>query len=154
MAYFERVGEWRFRATDHVGGAWNTDEQHVAPALGLLAHAVELDRDARRDDGLVVGRLSYDILGTMPIGVVEAAVRVLRPRGSVDRVAPRVRRLGGRAPAAGGARAGHVLGAHPAAARPGRGGRPARRCRRPVRHRQRDDRAGQPGGRRLPATST
>ncbi|TRW44152.1 thioesterase family protein [Georgenia yuyongxinii] len=86
MAYFERVGASAFRATGHVGGAWRTDEQHIAPALGLLAHAVELDRDARRDDALVVGRLSYDILGTIPIDVVETSVRVVRPGRTVELV--------------------------------------------------------------------
>ena len=86
MAYFERVGRSAFRATEHVGGAWNTDEQHVAPALGLLVHAVELDRDARRDDGLVVARLSFDILGTIPIDVVDAAVRVVRPGRTIELV--------------------------------------------------------------------
>jgi hypothetical protein len=51
-AYFERVGDAAFRATEHVGGAWTTHEQHIAPALGLIVHAIERDRDARRDDGL------------------------------------------------------------------------------------------------------
>ena len=45
-ASFERLGEARFRATDSVGGAWRSDEQHVGPALGLLTHLVERDRDA------------------------------------------------------------------------------------------------------------
>ena len=67
MAYFERLGESTFLATEHVGGAWNTAEQHIAPALGLLAHAVEADRDVRREDGLALTRLSYDILGTVPV---------------------------------------------------------------------------------------
>ena len=35
----------------HTGGAWTLDEQHIAPALGLLAHVVETDRDARRETG-------------------------------------------------------------------------------------------------------
>ena len=85
-AYFDRVGEAAFRATEHVGGAWNTAEQHIAPALGLLAHVVELDRDARRDDGLVVGRLSFDILGTIPVDVVETAVTVVRPGRTIELV--------------------------------------------------------------------
>ena len=85
-AYFERVGERSFRATAHVGGAWSLEEQHIAPALGLLAHLVETDRDARRDDGLVLGRLSYDILGTMPIDVVDTEVRVLRPGRTIELV--------------------------------------------------------------------
>jgi hypothetical protein len=85
-AYFERVGASAFRATSHVGGAWATHEQHIAPALGLLVHAVERDRDDRRDDALVVGRLSFDILGTIPIDVVDVAVRVIRPGRTVELV--------------------------------------------------------------------
>jgi Thioesterase-like superfamily len=85
-AYFERVGPSAFRATSHVGGAWATHEQHIAPALGLLVHAVERDRDARRSDGLLVGRLSFDILGTIPIDVVEVDVRVRRPGRTVELV--------------------------------------------------------------------
>lgn len=86
MAYFERTGASTFRATEHVGGAWNTAEQHIAPALGLLVHAVEVDRDARRGDGLMVARLSYDILGTVPVEEVEVAVRVVRPGRTIELV--------------------------------------------------------------------
>ncbi len=86
MAYFERLSETAFRATEHTSGAWTTTEQHIAPALGLLAHVVERDRDARRSDGLVVARLSYDILGTVPVGLVETAVRVARPGRTIELV--------------------------------------------------------------------
>ncbi|MEA2207476.1 MAG: hypothetical protein QOE77_4252 [Blastocatellia bacterium] len=86
MAYFHRLSDSTFLATEHVSGAWNTAEQHIAPALGLLAHAVELDRDARRGDGLVLARLSYDILGTVPVAAFEIAVRVLRPGRTIELV--------------------------------------------------------------------
>lgn len=86
MSYFERLGPATFVPTEHVGGAWNVDEQHIAPALGLLVHAVETDRDARRDDGLVIGRLSYDILGTVPVGPVVTSVQVLRPGRTIELV--------------------------------------------------------------------
>jgi Thioesterase-like superfamily len=84
LAYFERVGTTTFRPTEHVGGAWDVAEQHIAPALGLLAHVVDLDRDARRDDGLTLTRLSYDIWGTVPIEPVEVTVRLLRPGRTVE----------------------------------------------------------------------
>ncbi|MGN6688552.1 MAG: thioesterase family protein [Actinomycetales bacterium] len=86
MAYFERLSATSFRPTEHVGGAWNTEEQHIAPALGLMAHAVELDRDQRRDDGLVISRLSYDILGVLPMEPVDVQVRVVRPGRTIDLV--------------------------------------------------------------------
>jgi hypothetical protein len=86
MHYFERLGDSRFRATPQTQGAWNPTEQHIAPSLGLLAHAVERDRDNRRDDRLPVTRLSYDILGTVPVAEVDVAVRVLRPGRSIELV--------------------------------------------------------------------
>jgi Thioesterase-like superfamily len=84
VAYFDRVGATTFRPTPHVGGAWDVDEQHIAPALGLLAHVVDVDRDARRDDGLTLTRLSYDIWGTVPIETVETTLRILRPGHTVE----------------------------------------------------------------------
>ncbi|MBS9374701.1 thioesterase family protein [Rhodococcus sp. B50] len=86
MSYFERLGPTSFRATEHVGGAWNEAEQHIAPALGLIAHVIETDRDARRDEKLVIGRLSYDILGTVPVGPVVTTVEVLRPGRTIELV--------------------------------------------------------------------
>ncbi len=94
MAYFQRIDDSAFRATPHVGGAWSPGEQHIAPALGLLAHVVERDRDARRDDGLLLGRLSYDILGTIPVDVVSTAVRVLRPGRTIELVEASLRHDG------------------------------------------------------------
>jgi hypothetical protein len=86
MAYFERIDGSTFRATDHVSGAWNPADQHIAPALGLLVHLVERDRDRRRTDGLVIGRLCFDILGTVPVDVVDTAVTVIRPGRSIELV--------------------------------------------------------------------
>ena len=86
MAHFERVGGSAFLATDHVSGAWKLQDQHIAPALGLLVHIVERDRDTRRPDGLIIGRLSYDILGTIPVDVVDTAVSVIRPGRTVELV--------------------------------------------------------------------
>ncbi len=86
MPYFERVRRDAFAPTPLVSGSWSTQEQHVAPMLGLLAHLVETDRDARRGDGLVLARLSFDILGTLPMEAVETRVRVVRPGRSVELV--------------------------------------------------------------------
>jgi Thioesterase-like superfamily len=84
VAYFERLGAQTFRATEHTGGAWDVETQHIAPALGLLAHVVEQDRDARRADGLLLSRLSFDILGTVPVADVDVDVAVLRPGRTVE----------------------------------------------------------------------
>lgn len=86
MAYFERLGPTSFRATPFVEGAWDMNTQHIAPALGLLVHAVVRDHDARREDGLAIGRLSYDILGTVPVDVVDVTVTMLRPGRTIELV--------------------------------------------------------------------
>lgn len=85
-AYFRRTGVASYTPTEHVSGAWNQSEQHVGPAIGLLVHAVELDRDARRDDRLLPARLSYDIWGTVPMAEVGTSVRVLRAGRTIELV--------------------------------------------------------------------
>jgi hypothetical protein len=86
VPYFVRTGATTFVPTEHVGGAWNVEEQHIAPAFGLMAHLVEVDRDERRDDELVLARLSYDILGVLPMDECEVSVRVVRPGRTIELV--------------------------------------------------------------------
>lgn len=86
MPFFERTGDSTFVPTEHVSGGWNTAEQHVAPAFGLMTHLVEQHRDARRDDGLVVSRLSFEILGVLPMEEVEVSVEVRRAGRTVELV--------------------------------------------------------------------
>ena len=97
VPYFDRTGEATFRPTEHVSGAWNTDEQHVAPALGLMTHLVEADHRRRRGgEVLAVSRLSFDILGVLPMDEVEVTVRCLRPGRTIELVEAELRH-GGRA---------------------------------------------------------
>ena len=86
MPYFHRLDDRRFAPTEHVGGAWNLDEQHVAPSMGLLCHLVERDHAERREQALDVTRLSYDILGTLTMDPVELDVRVVRPGRTIELV--------------------------------------------------------------------
>lgn len=94
MPYFQRTGDTTFLATADVSGAWDLNTQHIAPALGLLAHTVETDRDQRRSDRLIIGRLSYDILGTVPVDLVEITVNVLRPGRTIELVEATLRHGG------------------------------------------------------------
>lgn len=94
MFFFERLGPSRFLASEHVGGAWNTSEQHIAPALGLLAHAIEADHLARREEPLKIARISYDILGTLPIDAVDIEVSVMRPGRTIELVEARLSHAG------------------------------------------------------------
>lgn len=82
QAYFIPLDDRTFRATSSVQGAWNTEEQHIAPSLGLLAHVLE--RDHGRD--LLLGRITFDILGTLPIDTVTITTRVVRAGRSIELV--------------------------------------------------------------------
>ncbi|MDN4504806.1 thioesterase family protein [Dietzia maris] len=86
MAYFDRLGPDRFRPTEHVSGAWDESTQHIGPALGLLVRSVEFDLAARRDDPMVVSRLSYELLGVVPMDIVDIRVEVVRPGRTIELV--------------------------------------------------------------------
>jgi hypothetical protein len=95
--YFVRTGCSTYLPTDQVAGAWDVEQQHVAPALGLLAHAVEQDRDARGRHDLLPARLSYDIWGVLPMDEVEVGVEVLRAGRTIELVEAVLRCAGRRA---------------------------------------------------------
>jgi acyl-CoA thioesterase len=86
MAYFERLGPGSFHPTENTSGAWDLSMQHIGPALGLLAHSVESDVAARREDPMEISRLSYDLLGVVPMDEVEVEVTVLRPGRTIELV--------------------------------------------------------------------
>jgi hypothetical protein len=84
-AYFERLAPYRFRATDHTGGAWSVTEQHISPLNGLLVHAMDrFVADRGTGDGLVTGRIAFDILGVVPIAEVDVHVEVVRPGRTIE----------------------------------------------------------------------
>ena len=86
-SYFLRLSGTEFEPTEHVGGAWNPDEQHVAPVLGLLAHLIEAEHGGRRPETrLVLGRANYDILGVIPMAAFEVTTRVARPGRTIELV--------------------------------------------------------------------
>ncbi|RXR02071.1 thioesterase family protein [Pseudoxanthomonas composti] len=93
-SYFQAVGPMRFLPTQAVSGAWNIQEQHIAPSMGLLAHLVEAHRDARRDDGLRIGRASYDILGKLAMDAFEVEIEIVRPGKTIELVEARLRQGG------------------------------------------------------------
>lgn len=93
-SYFIRESAARFTPTKHVGGGWDPNEQHIAPSIGLLAHVIEADCKARRDDDLRLGRLSVDILGVMPMTSVDVSVTVLRPGRTIELVEARISQNG------------------------------------------------------------
>lgn len=88
-SYFERLDAHTFQPTQHTSGAWNVTEQHIAPVLGLLTHALEVDRDARRggEAPLPITRICFDILGTLTVAdPMEISCTVIRPGRTIELV--------------------------------------------------------------------
>lgn len=82
-AYYVAIGQDRFLPTVHTEGAWSGDQQHMAPISGLLVDALE--RHAPRPD-LVTSRVTFDILGVIPMTEVELSARVIRPGRTIELV--------------------------------------------------------------------
>jgi len=80
-AYYQRLAADRFQPTVHVQGAWNDDEQHMAPVSGLIAHALE---HHEAHPGLVLARVSYDILGLIRLAPIEVRVRTARHGRTIE----------------------------------------------------------------------
>jgi hypothetical protein len=84
-AYFERVGQNSFQPTVHVGGGWDPEELHFSPLGGILCHAIEQHRDDK-ERTMVLGRISFDILGRLSADVCEIRVETLRPGRTIELV--------------------------------------------------------------------
>lgn len=80
-SYYRRIDGNRFEPTHHTQGAWRETEQHMGPASGLLAYALETVFP--RDD-LQLCRISYEILGVISAEPLEIEVEVVRPGRTIE----------------------------------------------------------------------
>ncbi|MEU6551018.1 thioesterase family protein [Streptomyces sp. NPDC046915] len=82
--YFEPIDDHRYKPTTHAGGAWDPDEQHFSPLGGLVVHAIDRHRAAGPGNGLVLSRISYDILGRLALDECEIEVDTIRPGRTIE----------------------------------------------------------------------
>jgi hypothetical protein len=92
MSFYRPLGGGRFEATHWTRGPWDPGHQHAGPPAALLAG--ELARAGTPE--MAFARLTFEILGAVPVGEVEIVVDVERPGRSVELVAGELR-AGGRA---------------------------------------------------------
>ena len=83
--YFETLGDGRYRSSWHTQGAWNAHEQHMAPASGILTHALE---NFQPRDDMRIARLSFEIHGLIHAGEFEITTRMIRPGRTIRSVTP------------------------------------------------------------------
>ena len=83
-AFYEPLGGGRFRSTGHTAGPWDVRSQHAGPPAALLGRALEAT-DPR--EGTLLSRVTFEILGPVPVAEVEVESRVAeaRPHGRAAR---------------------------------------------------------------------
>jgi hypothetical protein len=74
-AFYERDGDL-FAATELTRGPWDPGAQHAGPPSALLGYAIERLPEA---EGFQVGRITFEILRSVPIAPVRVEARVARP---------------------------------------------------------------------------
>jgi Acyl-CoA thioesterase C-terminal domain/Acyl-CoA thioesterase N-terminal domain len=83
-SYFERIDAYRFQPTVHTGGGWDPGELHFSPLGGLIVHAIEHHLAGRAETGMLLGRISFDILGRLATDVCEVRVETIRPGRTIE----------------------------------------------------------------------
>ncbi|MET9293337.1 thioesterase family protein [Streptomyces sp. NPDC003077] len=83
-SYYERIDENRYKPTPHAGGGWDPSEQHFGPVGGLVTHAIDRYLAGRPDTGMVLGRISFDILGRLASDECEVRVETVRPGRTIE----------------------------------------------------------------------
>lgn len=104
-AYYVPLGGGRYRPTAHTEGPWGPESQHAGPPSALMAR--ELEAAASREE-MVWARMTFELLGPVPLDELELEAAVTRPGRSVEMVEAAMR-AGGREVMR--ARAWRVLGA-------------------------------------------
>lgn len=79
-AFYVPDGE-SFVATELTRGPWDPGAQHGGPPSALLGRALER---CEPRDGFRVARISFEILGPIPIATLHAETRLVRPGRSVE----------------------------------------------------------------------
>lgn len=89
-SFYEPDGD-RYLSTELTRGPWDPGAQHVGPPAALIGREIERLANGRigGPDGPVaqVGRITYEVLGPVPIAPLRVQAEVVRPGRSVELVA-------------------------------------------------------------------
>lgn len=80
-SFYVPEGPGRFLSLPSTAGPWGPDSQHGGPPAALLTRAVE---ELARDEERVIGRLTMELLGPVPVGRLRLASDVVRPGRTVE----------------------------------------------------------------------
>jgi hypothetical protein len=79
-AFYVPDGE-RFASTEHTRGPWDPGHQHAGPPAALLGRELARCGDPA---GRRIGRMTFEILGPIPIAPLQPAAQVVRPGRSIE----------------------------------------------------------------------
>lgn len=82
-AFFVPSGDGRFEPTDWTSGPWDPGSQHGGPPSALLGRTIE---GADGANGKQVARITFELLGPVPIAPLSVHAEVVRPGRNVDLV--------------------------------------------------------------------
>ena len=80
-AFYEPLGDNRFRSTKHSAGPWSPNTQHLGPPSALLVRALEALPVA---SPMLLARVTVEILGPVPVAELAVTAGVERPGRSVE----------------------------------------------------------------------
>ncbi|CCH30467.1 thioesterase family protein [Actinosynnema sp. NPDC047251] len=80
-SFYEQLDGHRFASTEHTAGPWSSTGQHLGPPSALLVRALE--RVAARP-GTVLSRVTFEVLGPVPVAELEVTAELERPGRSVE----------------------------------------------------------------------
>jgi hypothetical protein len=79
-AFYERSGD-RYLATELTRGPWDPGAQHAGPPSALIGREIERLEGAEQ---FQVGRITFEIMRSVPIGPVRVEAEVVRPGRNVQ----------------------------------------------------------------------
>ena len=79
-SFYVPMDDGRFESRPATGSPWGADSQHGGPPGALLARAVEQLPEA---EGRVIGRITMELLGPVPLGPLTVSASIVRPGRSV-----------------------------------------------------------------------
>ncbi|MCG8923647.1 thioesterase family protein [Lentzea sp. CC55] len=82
-AFYEPLGDGTFRSTQHTVGPWGPDSQHLGPPSALLVRALQ---DLGTPSS-ALARVTFEVLGPVPVADLAVATSVERPGRSVELLA-------------------------------------------------------------------
>lgn len=71
----------KYNSTIHAQGAWNEQEQHMAPVTGILCYEIEQFNPI---SNMRIGRISLDIFGMIHFGEFTITTKSIRPGKTIE----------------------------------------------------------------------